>query len=176
MPGRYTYEDYLATPETSSERHEIIDGELFVTPAPRFRHQEVVASVVHVLTALAREHALGKVATAPTVRLADDSVTEPDVVFIRAERLGIIEEGRIHGVPDLVVEVLSPSNRNYDRTIKRERYMESEVPELWILDADAHSVETWRPGAAEPERPHDVLKWRVGDRTFDIALADIFWG
>jgi Uma2 family endonuclease len=175
MPGRYTYEDYLATPETSSERYEIIDGELFVTPAPRFRHQEVANNVGSLLGAIARKHG-GKVAGPVTVRLADDSVTEPDVVFIRGDRLGIIEDGRVHGVPDLVVEVLSPSNRNYDRTMKRERYMASEVPELWILDADAHTVEVWRPGATDPEMPHDVVKWQVGGRTFDIALADIFWG
>jgi Uma2 family endonuclease len=173
---RYTYEDYLATPEGSAERYEIIDGELFVTAAPRFRHQEVVISVGHVLAALARQHNLGRVATAPTVRLADDTITEPDVVFVRADRLGIIEGGRIHGVPDLVVEVLSPSNEAYDRTLKRKRYMESGVPELWILDADENTIEVWRPGAAEPESPRDVLNWRVGDRSFDIALSDIFWG
>jgi Uma2 family endonuclease len=174
---RYTYEDYLSTPEGSSERYEIIDGELFVTPAPRFRHGVVGNNVGRVLANLAIEHELGLVAGGPvTVRLADDSITEPDVVFVRADRLGIVEEGRIHGVPDLVVEVLSPSNRKLDRTIKRRRYMESGVPELWILDADERWIEIWRPGALEPEKPHDVVKWRVGDRTFDVRLADIFWG
>jgi Uma2 family endonuclease len=181
MPGRseirYTYEDYLSTPEGSPERFEIIDGQLFVTPAPRFRHGVVANNVGRILSTLAIEHDLGSVATGPvTVRLTDDSITEPDVVFIRADRLGIIEHGRIHGVPDLVVEVLSPTNRTYDRTTKRKRYMTSGVPELWILDADDRTVEVWRPDALEPDEPRHVVKWRVEGRTFDIPLADIFRG
>jgi len=171
---RYTYEDYLSIPEGTSERYEIVDGELFVTPAPRFRHQQVVMNLAYLLSGLAREHGLGEVVGPLTVRLADDTVTEPDLVFLRSDRLGIIEQGRIHGTPDLVVEVLSPSNRDYDRTLKRRRYMASGLPELWILDADEHTIEVWQPGAAEPETPRDVVTWRVGERTFDISLADIF--
>ena len=101
---RYTYADYLATPEDSSRRYEIVDGELFVTASPRFRHQQVVVNIGHVLLDLIIEHDLGKVATAPTVRLRDDLVMEPDLVFLRSERLDLIEAGRVHGPPDLVVE------------------------------------------------------------------------
>jgi Uma2 family endonuclease len=172
---RFTYEDYLSVPEGSPERFEIIDGELFVTPTPRFRHQQVVVNVSRVLSTLAIDHGLGEVVSGPiTVRLADDSVTEPDVIFLRTERLGIVERGRVHGAPDLVVEVLSPSNRDYDRGLKRRRYLASGVPELWILDADEDTVEVWRPGATEPETLREIVTWRVGERTFEVALADIF--
>ena len=59
---RYTYRDYLSIPEDNSRRHEIVDGELFVTPAPRFRHQQVVADPIRLLRSLAIEHELGDVA------------------------------------------------------------------------------------------------------------------
>ena len=172
---RFTYEDYLSVPEGSSERFEIIDGELFVTPTPRFRHQQVVMNVSRILSTLVLEHGLGEVVASPiTVRLADDSVTEPDVVFLGLDRLGIIEGGRIHGAPDLVVEVLSASNSGYDRGLKRRKYMSSGVPELWILDADEDTVEVWRPGMRTAEPAHVVVLWRVAEQSFEISLADVF--
>jgi Uma2 family endonuclease len=172
---RYTYEDYLATPEDSAHRYEVVAGELFVTAAPRWRHQQVVGNVHGIIRDLALDHALGEAVTGPiTVRLADDTVLEPDVVFLRADRLDLIDSGRIHGPPDLVVEVLSPSNRDYDRTLKRKRYLASGVAELWIIDPDENALEVWRPGAVEPDRPRDEVRWRVGEHTFDIPLSEIF--
>jgi len=146
---RYTYQDYLAIPEqTPYRRHEIVDGELFVTPSPRFRHQQVVGNVYRILANLALEHELGEAATAPlTVHLGDEAVTQPDVIFVRAERLRIVDpDGDVHGAPDLVVEVLSPSNRHYERGPKRKQYVEHGVPEVWLLDADERTVEVWCGG------------------------------
>ena len=172
-----TYEDDLATPEDSSRRYEIVDGELFVTPTPRFRHQEVVANLIATLRTLARAHGVGKVVGGPiTVRLHDDTITEPDVVFLRVDRLHLVESGRIHGPPDLVVEVLSPSNRGYDRNLKRKRYLASGVAELWIVDADENTVEVWRPGEELRTISSGSFEWRVGERTFEIALEEIFRG
>lgn len=171
---RYSYEDYLATPE-SSTRHEIVEGELFVNPAPLFRHQQVVMNLARALW-LATGEGLGEVVGAPvTLRLADDTATEPDLVFIRADRMDIVVDGRITaGVPDLVAEVLSPSNRSYDRNLKRRRYQSAGVPELWILDSEADTLEVWRPHSVVPERPEGEVEWRVGGRAFRLALADIF--
>lgn len=172
---RYTYEDYLSIPEDISHRHEIIDGELYVAPSPRTRHQQVVVSIARILSSLALDHDLGEVFTGPlTVRLRDDRVTEPDVVFVRADRLEILDVQGAQGPPDLVVEILSPSNRDYDRSLKRKRYMASGVPELWIVDADEDTVEVWRPRLEAPERPVGAIEWRVGERVFAISLADIF--
>lgn len=176
---RYTYEDYLSTPEDSSRRYEIVDGKLFVTAQPRFRHQEVALAVAAALREIALEHDLGKVVGPVSVRLADDTITEPDVVFVRSARLGIITpQGRVHGPPDLVVEILSPSTRDYDRTLKRKRYLESGVPELWIVDADERWIEVWRAGEGEPRTLRDdadrTIGWTVDARTFEIALADVF--
>ena len=175
---RYTWADYLSTPEDTSRRYEIVDGELFVTAAPRFRHQEVAANLVRVLGGLAGEHALGKVVPGPiTVHLHDELVVEPDVIFIRADRFGIVgPEGGIEGPPDLVVEILSPSNRSYDRNLKRKHYLENGVAELWILDADERTVELWTSGDTEPVLVRDVLEWRVSGHRFEISLEDLFRG
>lgn len=175
---RYTWTDYLSTPEDTSRRYEIVDGELFVTAAPRPRHQQVVANLLRVLAALAEAHDLGEVLPGPiTVHLHDELVVEPDLVFIARERLGILDPDRgAEGPPDLVVEILSPSNRSYDRNLKRKHYLENGVAELWILDADEHTVDVWRPGEAEAAVVRDVLVWSVAGHRFEIATEEVFRG
>jgi Uma2 family endonuclease len=173
---RYTYQDYLTIPEDTSHRYEIVDGELFVTPTPRFRHQQVVMNFGTMLNNLAISHRLGEVVGAPiTVHLHDEGVVEPDLVFVRRDRLGIVDpDGAIHGPPDLVVEVLSPSNRAYDRTLKRKQYMENGVAELWILDADERTAEVWTPDGTEPRTVSDRIVWSVSGHDFDIRLDEVF--
>ena len=173
---RYTYQDYLAVPEDPAHRHEIVDGELHVSAAPRFRHQEVVGNLLELLRQRVRASRLGTVVPGPvTVRLHDELVVEPDVVFVLRGRMDIVDrEGGIHGPPDLVVEVLSPSNRSYDRDLKRKRYLENGVPEVWIVDADDRTVEVWKAGRQEPLRSRDTLEWAVGDETLLLDLAEVF--
>ncbi len=173
---RYTYQDYLTIPEDTSRRHEIVDGELFVTPAPRARHQQVVTNLARILGTLAVGHGLGEVFVGPiTVHLHDEGVVEPDVLFVRGDRLGIVDpEGAVNGPPDLVVEVLSPSNRSYDRTIKRKLYMENGVAELWIIDANERTVEIWTPQAEQPRTVRDRLVWSASGHDFDIRLDEVF--
>ena len=174
---RYGYSDYLAIPEDSSRRYEIVDGELHVTAAPRFRHQQVVRGLLLLLDAAAREHELGEVVPGPvTVRLRDDLVLEPDIVFVRNERMAIVDaDGRIQGPPDLVVEVLSPSTRAYDRDLKRKRYLEGGVPEVWIVDPGEGSLEVWTRGGSEPSRRcRDVVEWAVGEVVAPIDLEGVF--
>jgi Uma2 family endonuclease len=173
---RYTFDDYLEMPEDFARRYEIVDGKLFVTPTPMVRHQQVVGNVTRILSGLALAHDLGRVVIGPiTVRLADDTVMSPDVHFIRSERLGIVDEEKgVLGAPDLVIEILSPYNREFDRTLKRTSYLANGVPEVWVADADEDWLEVWRSGSAEPEVPPHSVPWRVGNRTFEIALADVF--
>lgn len=173
---RYTYEDYLAVPVGAPGRHEIVDGELFVTAAPRYRHQKVVANLVRILADLGDQHGLGEVVPGPvTVHIHDELVLEPDVVFVARDRLHIVDpEGAIHGPPDLIVEVLSPSKRSYDRTLKRKHYMENGLTELWLVDADERTVEIWRAGEGEAETVGDWIGWMVGERGYRVMLDDIF--
>ena len=179
MPGpatiRYTYQDHQSIPE-DHRRHEIIDGALYVTPTPRLNHQFVARNLMGLLDAGAREHGLGMVVGPITVHLHDELVLEPDLVFVRADRMDIADpEGDVHGPPDLVVEILSPaSTESYDRNLKRKRYLENGVAELWLVDIDERSVDIWRPGADAPEVVTDVLEWSVDEHRFEIPLAEVF--
>jgi Uma2 family endonuclease len=173
---RYTFQDLLDLPE-SHARHEIIDGRLVVTPTPRVNHQRVAANLVRLLGDHARRHELGDVYGPMTVRLHDELVLEPDIVFISNERMGIADpEGWVHGPPDLVIEVLSPSTWRRDGGVKRKRYLESGVAELWIVDVDARSIDVWRAGAVQPERVEDTLRWQVAGEPIDISLLEVFRG
>lgn len=173
---RYTYADHRSIPE-DHRRHEIVDGELIVTPTPRINHQAVAADLLALLRALARRHDLGEAVGPITVRLRDDLVLEPDIAFVRTERLEIADpEGDVRGAPDLVVEVLSPGTGAYDRGLKRKRYLESGVGEVWIVDVDERRVEVWRPGEGVPTVATESLTWSVGEEAFEIALDEVFRG
>ena len=174
---RFTYQDLLSLPEDASRRHEILDGKLYVTPGPRFDHQRVAANLLVVMAPLAREHCLGEVVGPMTVHVHDELVFEPDLIFIRADRMHVADpEGHVHGVPDLVIEILSPSTRSYDRALKRKHYLEAGVTELWLVDIDERMIEVWRPGDEEPERTPESVAWRVGDVSFEIPLTEVFRG
>jgi len=154
--SRYTYEDWLTTPDDFSHRYEVIDGELFVTGIPTIRHQQVVGNLCYLAATLAREHRLGKVVSYVGVVLQDDAVMVPDVVFVRNERLHIIDWDRdVMGPPDLIAEVLTPSRRDFDRDLKRKRYMATGVPELWTVDADEHVLEHYEQQSDEQAADED---------------------
>ena len=118
--GRWTYDDWLRLPGDEF-RYEIVEGELHVSPSPSTGHQFVVTSLIAAMHAYARKHELGAILTAPVgVRLPEqDTAVQPDILFVARDRLNIIRDDIIDGAPDLVVEVLSPSNWIYDRTRKQ---------------------------------------------------------
>ncbi|HMB54796.1 MAG TPA: Uma2 family endonuclease [Thermoanaerobaculia bacterium] len=141
-----TYEDYLYLPE-DGKRHELIDGEHFVTPAPIPKHQLAVVNLVTALHRFVADHSLGRVLTAPIdVVLSDTDVVQPDVLFVAADRLSIIGEKNLQGAPDLVVEVLSDSTRRTDEITKRRLYERFGVGEYWLIDPLLESAKVYRPG------------------------------
>ncbi len=114
-----TYEDLERFPEDNLRR-ELIDGELIVTAAPLIRHQRVVADLLTEFVLYARQHG-GEALPAPTdVCFSDINVVEPDVLFVRADRLDRVERKFIQSAPDIVVEVSSPSSRRLELVRKRE--------------------------------------------------------
>lgn len=174
---RYSYQDLLSLPESPVCRHEILDGRLYVTAAPRMNHQRVSRDLCALMQGIARERGLGEVVGPVTIHVHDEMVFEPDLVFIRADRLQIADpEGDVHGVPDLAIEILSPSTRAYDRNLKRKHYMESGLPELWLVDIDARTVEVWRPGADESQVVKDSVVWEIGGESIHLPLDEIFQG
>jgi Uma2 family endonuclease len=121
-------------------RYEFIDGEIIMAPPPAVRHQEVLGKLYFLIQIFLQQRSIGKIYIAPfAVHLRQQNKSfEPDLVFIKNENLHLIKpEGKdagIHGVPDLVIEVLSPYNVKYDVEIKYRFYEQYGIPEYWIAD------------------------------------------
>lgn len=150
---KLTYQDYVLLPD-DGKRYEILDGDLYVTPSPTARHQKVSFNLELGLAQHVRAHKLGEVFHAPLdVILADDSIAQPDILFVSNERLPIVRDW-VYGAPDLVIEILSPGTRDRDRTLKRHLYARYGVRELWLVDPEARTVETFRldPASETPPR------------------------
>ena len=137
---KFTYIDYKNTPE--DKRYELLDGELAVVPSPRTDHQRTLRKLGVRLEAFVEERGLGEIFFAPfDVVLSDTDVVQPDILFVSNERAGIVTEDNVQGAPDLVVEILSPSTAERDRTFKRSLYAQHGVREFWIVDTNAGRVE-----------------------------------
>lgn len=141
---RLTYEDYCLLPD-NGRRYEVIDGELFVTPSPQRRHQQVLANLLYYLTDFAKKHDLGHAYPAPfDVVFSQFDVVEPDILYISKARASVITEKNVQGAPDLVVEVLSESTAKIDHTTKLKLYARYGVAEYWVIDPGTYGMEIYR--------------------------------
>lgn len=149
-PGAWTYEDYLDLPD-DGRRYEIIDGVLYVTNAPSFAHQFAVAQILAQLHHFVTQRNLGVALPAPfEVHLSEKTrPVQPDVIFIKAEHAPSADSQVFEGVPDLLVEVLSPSSVRTDRHIKFDVYERVGVPEYWIVNPKTRSVEVYTRSGGE---------------------------
>jgi Uma2 family endonuclease len=138
---KYTYEDYLKTPD--DKRYELIEGDLLMTPSPNARHQEILMN----LSAMIHQHVmgenLGKVFFAPLDVHLGDNVVQPDILFISRERMNIIGEKNVQGAPDLVVEILSESTAYRDTIHKKKLYARFGVKECWLVAPEDRLVEVY---------------------------------
>lgn len=146
-----TLDDLYALPDET--RAELIAGEVYVTPAPSAAHQGVVLELAwHMRTAI-RGGDGGRVLLSPCdVHLPSGDVVQPDVLFLREAQLDSVDRV-VRCAPALIVEVLSRSNLERDRLVKRALYLENGVEEYWIVDPVDRGVEVllredeqWRPG------------------------------
>src|SRR5215212_10043107 len=141
--ARFLAEDIWDTPDDGN-RYEVIDGELYVSPPPKYAHQNIVTELAMLLRQHARHHRLGDVVVAPVgVVLDDGTAVQPDIVFIANDRLEIISERGVEGAPTLVVEVLSLSTASRDRGIKMHRYSASGIEHYWIIDPHQRTLEAY---------------------------------
>jgi Uma2 family endonuclease len=136
---RHTYEDYAALPEGAP--YQLVEGDLLMTPSPVAGHQRLSRDICRLLDDWARKTDAGEVIPAPfDVILDDANVLQPDVLFVSRERLHIIQDW-CRGAPDLVVEVLSPSNAALDRSRKTKVYARFGVKRVWLVDPAEKSFE-----------------------------------
>lgn len=139
---KYTYEDYLKTPD--DERYELIEGDLLMTPAPATKHQRVLRKLVFLLEDFMTHQDLGEVFCAPyDVYLDNRNVVQPDILFVSKERLNIIGEKNIQGAPDLVIEITSEATAYRDLVRKKKLYGKHGVKEYWIVDPMEETVEVY---------------------------------
>ncbi len=155
----WTAERILALPGDGM-RHELLDGEHVVTPAPSYRHQSVLAGLFSALHGYVEAHRLGWVRWSPAdIVFSPKRLVQPDLFVVPWQ------ETRPDTWRDvthllLAIEVLSPATARDDRIRKRAIYQSQGVPEYWIVDHDARLVERWRPTDERPEVLTEALGWQ----------------
>jgi Uma2 family endonuclease len=147
--ARWTVDLVEKMPHVVGERYEIIDGELFVTTQPDLRHQATCDNIIIMLGNWSIETGLGRTFQAPGLVYAQDEAVAPDIVWVSRARLTTImshDGRRLYESPDLIIEVLSPgkANEERDREKKLALYSRRGVPEYWIVDWRASTVEVYR--------------------------------
>jgi len=145
-PGvKLTYDDFLLFPD-DGKRHELIDGEHYVTPSPNTKHQIVLGALHLLVASWLEQHPIGQVFLAPfDVVFTRFDVVEPDLIYMSNERAAeILTAKNVQGVPDLVVEIGSPSTRKRDETIKKHLYERSGVSEYWTVDPELDVIRVYR--------------------------------
>jgi len=165
-----------ALPE-DGKRYEVIDGELFVTPAPTFDHQEAVGLLFLRLHPYVRGLGIGHATLSPAdIEMSPDTIVQPDLFVVPTA-----EGKRPRNWADireliLAVEVLSPGSARADRIVKRRFYQRCRVAEYWIVDMNARLVERWRPDDERPEILASCLSWRPDSATeaLEIDLVAYF--
>jgi len=174
---KYTYEDYLKTPD--DKRYELIEGELLMTPSPATKHQRISRELEFVILKFVKANNLGEVFDAPCdVYLDNENVVQPDILFISKERLNIIGEKNIQGAPDLAIEIISESTAYRDLVQKKKLYAKFGVKEYWIVIPEEGSVEIY----ILKDNTYQLLKTYSKDDILEspllkglkIALKEIF--
>jgi Uma2 family endonuclease len=141
---KFTYDDFVNFPD-DGKRHELIDGEHYVTPSPNTKHQAVSLKLTVALAVYLERHPIGVVFTAPfDVVFSHFDVVEPDLLYISRERREVLTDKHVRGVPDLVVEILSPGSRKTDTVTKLKLYQRFGVQEYWVVDPELEVVKVYR--------------------------------
>ena len=178
---KLTYDDFLLFPD-DGKRHELIDGEHYVTPSLNTSHQRIVGKLHLALGSYLETHPLGEIFLAPfDVVFSQFDVVEPDLLYVTADRRReILTAQHVRGTPDLVIEVGSPGTRRRDETIKRRLYERADVVEYWIIDPELEVVRIYRRQADGFARAQELSR-DAGDvlnsplfPEFDLPLQAIF--
>ena len=173
-PGlKLTYDDFLLFPD-DGQRHELIDGEHYVTPSPIQKHQRIAWNLTGLLYVYFQSNRVGRAFTAPfDVVFSEFDVVEPDLLFVSdARRKDVLTAKNVQGAPDLVVEIGSPSTRKRDETIKRRLYERFGVAEYWVIDPELDTIKVFRVVDARYERVAE-LSLEAGDVLTSPLFPDL---
>jgi Uma2 family endonuclease len=174
-PVYYTADMVRALPEDRN-RHEVVYGELVVTPAPRPWHEVLQFRLHQALGSYLDRHPVGHAfGSRADISWGPDVLVSPDVFVVPLEQARTLDWSRMQDLL-LVAEILSPASARYDRFLKRRRYQEAGVPRYWILDGDERQVEVWTPADSFPRLERERLVWEPAGATdpFSLPLAELF--
>ena len=178
---KLTYDDYVQFPD-DGQRHELIDGEHSVTPSPNPRHQWILGNLYFLIRGWVEQRRPGIVFMAPLdVVFTRFDVVEPDVLYLSNERARqSLTAANVQGVPELVIEIGSPSTRKRDETIKRRLYEREGVSEYWFVDPELDVIRVYLRDVERFGRPRE-LSLEAGDVLttplfpgLELRLADVF--
>ena len=166
--AKLTWDDIKDRPEDAG-RTEIVNGELVLSPTPATRHQRICTLLGYHLTGFLYKTNLGTLLSSPMhTILALHAHYEPDLCFIRKNRLSIVKENFIDGPPDLAIEVISESNRTHDTVVKFNDYARYGVEEYWLVDPREEEISTWFLSGGTYELMGRALRGdRVASRVLD---------
>jgi Uma2 family endonuclease len=179
---RLTYDDFLLFPD-DGRRHELIDGEHYVTPGPNTRHQRLVGRLYAAFAFYLRDHPdTGEAFLAPfDVVFSHFDVIEPDLLFVAANQSDIVSAKHVRGAPVVVIEILSRATRKVDEQIKRRLFERSGVREYWLVDPEIDSIKIHRSVGYGSFAPGDEISAASDDTLttsllpgFAVRLADLF--
>ena len=155
--AKLTYNDFLLFPD-DGERHELVGGDHYVTPSPSLRHQTISGRLHRTIGRYLDDHPVGEIWAAPLdVVLSQVDVVEPDLIYVSNARASVLTKQNIQGVPDLVVEILSPNTRKMDEVVKRRAYERFGVPEYWVVDPELNLIKVYVLRDARFERAAEFL-------------------
>jgi Uma2 family endonuclease len=155
---KLTYDDFLLFPD-DGKRHELIDGEHYVTPSPNIRHQQISINLTLLIGNWLETHPRGRLFYAPLdVVFSNFDVVEPDLLYVSNERSNVLTVPNVQGAPDLVIEIGSRGTRKRDETIKRRLYERWGVSEYWIVDPDIDVVRVYRRRGDSFVRPIELSR------------------
>lgn len=141
-------------------RAELIDNQLYMSPSPIYAHQKTIQSIFRALCAEVSDKRRGEVIISPFDVYLDErsNAVQPDLIVVLNENSGIIDPGgHIHGVPDILVEVLSPNNREHDLVVKKNLYERFGVKEYWIVDPEDKST----------------FVYQLNEKSYELRIRDI---
>jgi Uma2 family endonuclease len=176
-----TVHDYMAMPE-GPPYYQLIEGELFMSPSPHWRHQKISGNIEWQIQSYLRNHDIGQLFHAPLdVIINETNVYQPDVLFFRHRNSKASLGNRcVEGAPDFVVEILSKSTLHLDKDLKLKLYAKAGVKELWFVDPIEKSITVFH---FEKSVDEPIAVYR-GDETFTspifpsltFAASEIFRG
>jgi Uma2 family endonuclease len=178
---KLTYDDFVLFPDDGM-RHELIDGEHYVTPSPSTRHQRIVGNLHLLIGSWLEDHPIGHAFLSPyDVVFSEFDVVEPDLLYLSNERAAqVLTPLHARGVPELVIEIASKSTRRRDETIKRRLYERAGVSEYWVVDPESDTIRVYTRENNRFGKPLELSR-EAGDvlKTpllpgLDVPLARVF--